>query len=55
MKTSQSDIHASVGVYRVQGGGISVRSPKCGGVGGLALGWVGIIYRQRTMFTYSYA
>jgi len=39
----------------MQGGGVSARSRKCGGgVGGLALGWLGIIYRQRTMPTYNY-
>jgi hypothetical protein len=40
MKTCQLVIHAFVGVYRVQGGGVSARSRKCGEVGGLGF-WVG--------------
>jgi hypothetical protein len=35
-----SVIHACVGVYRVQGGGVSARSRKCGEVWGLGFGLV---------------
>jgi hypothetical protein len=50
-----SVIHACVGGYRVQGGGgVRARSRKCGEVGGaLDLGWLGTVYRQRTMPTYN--
>jgi len=39
MKTYQSGIRASVGVCRVQRGGVSARSRECGG-GGLGFGLV---------------
>jgi hypothetical protein len=38
-------------------GSVSARSRKCEGgvvVEGLALGWLGIMYGQRTMSTYNY-
>jgi hypothetical protein len=38
MKTYQLVIHAGVGVYRVQGGGVSAGARKCGGGGALDLG-----------------
>jgi len=57
MKTCQSDIHAIVGgCTRCRVGSVSARSRKFGGGGleGLALGWLGIMYGQRTMPTYNY-
>jgi hypothetical protein len=53
MKTYQLAIHACVGVYRVQGGGVSARSRKCGEVGALDLGWLGTICRQNCVY-YNY-
>jgi hypothetical protein len=48
-------IHACVWVYRLQGGGLSVRTRKGGEVGGaLDLGWLGTMYRERTMPIYNY-
>ena len=35
-------------------GSVSARSCMSGGVEGLALGWLGIIYGQRTMLIYNY-
>jgi len=43
------------GVYKVQGGKCKCEiSQVWGGVEGLALGWLGTIYRQRTMSRMGY-
>jgi hypothetical protein len=53
MKTYQSVIHVSVGVY--MGGGCKCEISQVWGEAlDLELGWLGNIYRQRTTPTYNY-